>query len=167
MRRPALLLLPLLAAALSRPAAAVGEDERQLAGAAGGGWLAGAGGPLFRVEGQYGLSDVLALHGAVGASWHGGGDVLATAATAGVTYALDVLRVVPFFEGGLAFLDQRGVAPARTGLGLEAGLGGEYLLDRRWALALVGRLAYLPLRLAGRGDAPTLLALALRLGRTF
>jgi hypothetical protein len=160
-----------LALALPARARAVGEDERQLALLAGAARLDdGSAGLLGRIEGQFGLSDVLALHLALGASWHSrtGGTARATGLAAGVTYALDVLRVVPFFEGGLAIVDQRGGdRAARLDAGAEVGLGGEYLLDRRWAVALVGRFAYLPLPLSGSGGAASFLTLALRLGRMF
>src|SRR4051794_5057175 len=63
----------LLALGAARTAHAVGEDEKELAAMVGAARLAGAGvadGVLARLEGQFGLSDVLALHGAVGSSWH-------------------------------------------------------------------------------------------------
>jgi hypothetical protein len=159
----------LTAVALSGRAWAVGEDERQLALAGGAARLGGGGGFLGRAEGQFGISDALALHGALGASWHprNGGTTRATALVAGLTYAVDVLRVVPFFEGSLAIVDQRGGGGARLDAGFEVGVGGEYLVDRHWAVALVGRLATLPLGLSGSGSAASLLSLALRLGRTF
>jgi hypothetical protein len=171
-RSAALATLVLLA--LPAPCFAVGEEERQVALTAGAGRLAGggveaAGGALARLEGAYGLTDTLALHAALGGSWHArsGGTVSTLGVVAGVTYALDVLRVVPFFEGGVAFLGQGGPGPGRSDLGLEGGVGGEYLLDRYWALALVARAMVLPLRLSGSGGTPSLLTLALRLGRTF
>jgi hypothetical protein len=160
----------LLALGAARTAHAVGEDEKELAAMVGAARLAGAGvadGVLARLEGQFGLSDVLALHGAVGSSWHrlAGQAVRATSVTAGGTYAVDVLRVVPFAEAGICFLDQSGVG--RRHLGIEVGVGGEYLIDRRWAVALVGRAAYLPVRLSGAGDAASLLGVGLRLGYLF
>jgi hypothetical protein len=167
--RPLAVLFVFLAAS---PCWAVGEEERQVAVAAGPGWLlgdgaaAGAGG---RIEAQYGVSDVLAVHAGLGASWHDrrGGTVRALALVAGVTYALDVLRVVPFLEAGVAFLDQ-GAAAGRRDLGVEGGLGGEYLIDRRWAVALVARGTYLPLRLGGGGGGRRgVVGVALRLGRRF
>src|SRR4051812_11549417 len=93
----------LLVLALPARSFAVGQDERQLSLGAGNGWLGGGGepadaGPLARLEGEYGVSDTLALHLAFGASFHdrGRGALRAVGAVAGVTYALDVLRVVPF-----------------------------------------------------------------------
>jgi hypothetical protein len=169
-------LLALLAglAALALPVRSfgVGAEERQVAMTGGAGRLAGGPGGwggLGRVEGQYGVSDTLALHLTLGVSWHGTDPaVRAVAAVAGVTYAIDVLRVVPFFEGGVAFLAQEGAASApRADLGLEVGVGGEYLLDRYWALALVARVSYLPLRPSGLQGTPSLLSLGVRLGRTF
>jgi hypothetical protein len=121
-------------------------------------------GGVVRLEGQYGLTESLALHGAAGVSWHGGAPARAVGLEAGATYAFDVLRVVPFVEGGLAFLH---VSGGHRALGLQAGLGGEYLLDRHWGLALVARYAYLPLRLGGLADHPGLLTVGLRLGYTF
>jgi hypothetical protein len=166
------MVVVVLVLALPAPSAAVGEDERQLAVTAGAGRLSPAAGeaawgPVVRLEGQYGVTDSLALHAALGGSWHGGGPVRTLGAVAGVTYAIDVLRVVPFFEGGLAFQGQGGGPPGRSDLGLEVGLGGEYLLDRSWALAVAGRVTYLPVHLSGSGGTASLLSLGLRLGRTF
>jgi hypothetical protein len=172
MRYPAFQTCIIGVAALCLPgrAWAVGEDERQVAVTAGAALLDGGGaGPAARIEGQFGTSDVLALHVALGASWHSqaGGTARATGVAVGVTYALDVLRVVPFFEGALTIVDRRGAGATRLDAGAEAGIGGEYLLDRYWSLAVVARLAYLPLRLSGAAGAPSLLSLALRLGRVF
>jgi hypothetical protein len=164
-----LAILSILASGLGPGRAlAVGEEEWQLAVMAGYGRLfAGAdqgGGALARLEGQRGLTDALAIHATLGPSQHAraGG---ALAATAGVTYAVDVLRVVPFFEGGLAFVAGAG----RDAVGLELGAGGEYLIDRRWAVALVARYALLPLRLRGpSGGSPLgLLSVGVRVGRVF
>ena len=162
--RPSLMLLATLAA-LPRPAGAVGEDEAQAAASASWGWLETRGhGGVLRLEGQYGVTDGLALHATAGASWHGATAARAVAVEAGVTYALDILRVVPFGEAGLCVL---GVAAGARGMGLQVGLGGEYLIDRHWALALVVRYAYLPLRLGGGPGRPSLLGAGLRLGYVF
>lgn len=122
---------------------------------------------------QYGLSDALALHGALGTSWfqapsQEAGALGTRSGVAGVVYTLDVLRVLPFAEAGVAVVSASGPYPqARLDLGLQLGLGGDYLLDRRWSLGLVAQYTYLPVELKGasRGaaGAPALVALAVRL----
>jgi hypothetical protein len=129
---PVLVALNALAA-LPRPAAAVGEGEVQLAASGAWGWLErSGGGAALRLEGQYGLSESVAVRGGAGA-WVG--PTQAAALDLGVTYSLDVLRVVPFGEAGVALVGH--------GVGPELGLGGEYLVDRHWALALWGRYGLL------------------------
>lgn len=169
---------------LARPAAAVGLEEWELAVDARGAWVQADDrrpvGPGLGLQLQYGLTDAWALRGAVGLSGHpvggnadrGGGTVTATSAIAGVTYTVDVLRLVPFVEAGVGLLDVRGaVAGARSGLGIDLGVGAQYLVSRRWAVGVVGRYQVFPVELGSLssddGETPSLVALALRLARIF
>jgi hypothetical protein len=134
MCRRALLLIAALA--LPRPAAAVGEGEAQVALSGGAGWLARSGAAAaLRLEGQYGLTESLAVHGAAGA-WLG--PTQAAVLDLGLTYSLDVFRVVPFAEAGVGLMPGSVVA-----VGPLLGVGGEYLVDRHWAVALWSRYGYL------------------------
>jgi hypothetical protein len=173
-----------LTAAAPWTASAVGEDEWQLG--AGGGFCQlradGRGGPGFalRVEGQRGMSDLFALRAAVGSSWTGvaaagarpAGWTRSFHAVGGATVAYDVLRVVPFADLGvaLAHVGGTGIRDAHGALGFEAGVGGEYLVDRRWAVALIGRAQYFPIVFSAAdvdvGPAHAL-SVVLRVGRTF
>lgn len=163
---------------------AMDEDEWQLA--AGGGFThlhsdgRAGGGFGLTLEGQRGLSDVWALRAALGASWNGmpaagvrpAGDARSVHAAAGVSCAYDVLRLVPFLELGVVLADTRGagIRDAHGAVGFESGAGGEYLLDRRWTVALVARARYLPV-VFGAVDVDVgrvwSLSFGLRLGRTF
>lgn len=110
-----------------------------------GAWRSGG---LLGLEAQRGLSDSWALRAGAGFSLHPASDAgtaRAVGGSAGVTYSVDVLRVVPFGELGAAFLTVVGPDGRRQGLGFEGGLGATYFLSRRWTVALVGRAAYLPL----------------------
>src|SRR5438445_3558346 len=102
-------LVPLVVlAALPLPAAAVGEGEVQLAASGAWGWLErSGGGAALRLEGQYGLTQSLAVRGGAGA-WVG--PTQAAALDLGFTYSLDVLRVVPFGEAGVAMVGH-GIGP--------------------------------------------------------
>jgi hypothetical protein len=60
------------------------------------------------------------------------------------------------------------MAPVRSVLGPQVGLGAEYLLSRRWTLAALANFDYFVLRLRGPGGAhPWLACAALRIGRVF
>jgi hypothetical protein len=149
---------PLAVAALliwAAPARAVDQGDWQLgAGPAfallveGDNPTSGIGG---RIEGRYGLRDDSAAWAAVTSSWHprAAENVRASAASAGFSLAYDVLRIIPFAEAGVAVADVRGTLTRGRYLGMEAALGAEYLLDRRWSAAAVARYQYLFVRLAG------------------
>jgi hypothetical protein len=87
----------------------------------------------------------------------------------GLTWAVDIANLVPFVDLGLLAADVRGGGDrASQRVGGQAGLGFDYLLSRRTVLSLLGRLDYLPLRLAGgESPRPIQLSLVLHLGRTF
>jgi hypothetical protein len=173
--------LPMLGAA--RPAAAA-QDEWSLTAGAGlavaradGRWAPGG---TLVLAGQYGLDDAWSVGGGVAASLHPvdadarrpGGRVRATALAAGVAYAVDVVRVVPFLALGLAVQNLGGALhDARTDLGVELGGGADYLVDRRWSLGLALAYRVLPVHLGGDakafGGTPQTFSAALRIGRGF
>ncbi len=158
------------------PAAAVGQDESSLQAGAG---LAVAmqGDSRPGVEAEFrlvrGITDSwslrLGLQGAVlpASDGHKTGTVISQAA--GVTWAFDVVNWVPFIDLGILVADVRGGGHgASQRLGGQAGIGFDYLLSRRTFMSFLGRVDYLPLRLAGAEvPKPTLLSFVLHLGRTF
>jgi hypothetical protein len=140
-------------------------------------WAQGAG---VSATGQYGLDDTWSLRAALSGSWHPvsadalrpGGQIRALGFSAGVTYTLDVLRVVPFVTAGLAVQNLSGaLRDARSDLGVALGGGADYLLDRRWSLGLELAYRILPVAIAGKraafGGTPQLLAAGLRLARSW
>jgi hypothetical protein len=166
-------------------AQAVAEEEWQLGASAGFASLRAAGrswpGAQAGLELQrgftggwsLGLAGDLSLHRVPASGTEGARTSSAAGLAATVVYALDVLRVVPLAEAGVALVVLGGDGVERRGhLGLELGLGAEWLLDRRWAVALIARLRHAPLELGG-GDAPVDVGdprrawIGLRLGRTF
>ena len=92
-----------------------------------------------------------------------------TAQSAGLTWAADVLNLVPFVDLGVAVADIRGggFTPSWR-LGGQVGLGADYFLRRHLTLSLLVHADYFPLRLAGGHDAqPTQVSAALYLGHVF
>lgn len=106
----------------------------------------------------YGITDAVGvqLHG--GATVHplaGGPDpqdktkmrpdatLLTWHASAGVTYALDIVRIVPFFEASIGVLGTVTLSPQgaqqAVNAGISLGLGADYLLTRRWAVGVALR----------------------------
>lgn len=157
-------------------AAAVGQDESSLQAGAG---LAvqRQGGSRSGVEVEFrlvrGLTDAwslrLGLQGAVLPASGGTKTATLLSQAAGVTWAFDVVNWVPFIDLGVVIADVRGAGHgASQRLGGQAGVGFDYLLSRHTVVSCLGRVDYLPLRLAGAdGPRPTLLTLVLHLGRTF
>lgn len=176
--------LTLSVAFTAADAHAVGEDERQIALTAGYARVTTDGrrpaGLAAGLEGQYGLSDTwsarlglaLSLHPVDEDALRPGGLVRAVSVVAGVTYAVDVLRLIPFVDLGFGLLDVGGdVASYRRDMGFELGVGAEYLLSPKWTLAALARYCYLPLQLRSVPppfeQTPWRLLLALRLGWLF
>jgi hypothetical protein len=150
------LLAPLLAAAALLGAAP---------GRASGGDLVVAAEPLYSLvkwdqrhpsgggvalEAAYGLTDWLWLRGttfytaqAAGkdeAAGLPGGALSVGGVFVGLRYALDVLRVVPYVDGGVGALFAGGAGhKGRTDFGVDVGLGFDWLYNRRVAFGLVVR----------------------------
>jgi opacity protein-like surface antigen len=176
------LALTLGLASAARPAAAVGVEEWELAADARAVWVEADDrrpiGPGIGLQLQRGFTDAFAVRLALGVSRHDvgsngeqpGGAVTAASAFAGITYAIDVLRVVPFVELGVGLLDVSGaVSERRHGLGFDLGLGAQYLVTRDWGLGATIRYQAFPVELgsASGGDHPSVVALGLRVARLF
>ncbi|MBI5482752.1 MAG: hypothetical protein HY906_28110 [Deltaproteobacteria bacterium] len=150
------LLAPLLAAA-----ALLGAAPAR----ASGGELVLAGAPLYSMvkwdqrhpsgggvalEAAYGLNDWLWLRGVTfytaqaaskdEANGLPAGAISVGGAFAGLRYAFDVLRVIPFVDGGIgAFFSGGAGHKGRADLGVEIGIGFDYLHSRRVSFGLVAR----------------------------
>ncbi len=128
------------------------------------------------------LSGFVAFHAADGlvASSPSGGDTIGASGTlssfgafAGVTYALNVLRIVPSFDLGIGALGLRGDArfgpnaallPSVNALAVELGFGTDWLITRRWSVGFVVRYHLLLTELE---RAPNFLYLGPRASITF
>ncbi len=135
-------------------ARAAGQDEWQAGGYALGAHASGFG-PAWGAGGgvdlQYGLTDAWGLRGAAEGAWMApdGGAAALLQTTAGVVYTWDVLRLLPLVEAGLSGATLRAKTGSQTNLGVQVGLGADYLLNRHWSMGLIGRFGYLPLALSG------------------
>lgn len=107
----------------------------------------------------FGISEALSLHASGFASWHPvsstktstAGTIGVFGAMVGLTYTIDVIRIVPYFDVGIGVLGLRGdggfgsgaaankVADGSTAFGVEIGFGADYLLNRHVAIGLVAR----------------------------
>lgn len=73
-----------------------------------------------------------------------GGLLLTWQASAGIVYALDIVRIVPFFEASLGVLgiwmrtDDKKLQTS-VAAGASLGLGADYLISRRWAVGVAVR----------------------------
>lgn len=149
------------AGAVAEPAKAAAWQEWQLGFSAGGGVAFGlhdaVPGASAGADLQYGVSDAwawrLALEGGAHAAVTSKGDPVGRGlATFGGTYTLDVLRWLPFAEMGLCAGWLGPSASSRIDLGAQLGVGADYLIDRRWAVAPVLRYAALPVNVSGGSD---------------
>jgi hypothetical protein len=61
------------------------------------------------------------------------------AAVAGVTYAFDVLRVVPYLNAGFGVVLRGGTLPAKTDPAVDVGVGMDYLWTRAVSVGVVAR----------------------------
>jgi opacity protein-like surface antigen len=104
---------------------------------------------------QYGLDDAWALRLAVGgaaqrvstdASKHlPGGTIWSYSAFAGFGYTMDVLRLLPTFAAGIGVLGARGAVKSdHTNIGVQVGLGADYLLTPRFSLGATAEYVFAP-----------------------
>lgn len=108
---------------------------------------------------QYGLDDAWALRLSLGGAAQRvdeqmdaqlpGGTIWSYSAFAGFGYTMDVLRLLPTFAFGLGILGARGAvkSPIRH-VGVQAGLGADYLLTARFAFGATAEYVFAPFDLA-------------------
>jgi hypothetical protein len=144
--------------ALCRPAAA-DDDDWQLSARGGIASVVVDGrnptGLRLGLDGQYGLSDAWAVRLTTSGSRHGvsanaakqlpGGTIWSYAVFGGVSYTMDVLRLLPSFEVGVGMLGVTGavVKPHRA-IGLQAAAAADYLVSPRWSVGGVAEYVYAP-----------------------
>ena len=104
----------------------------------------------------YNLTDGLALRATGMLGWHAadgliagsaGGTMSSFGAFAGITYALDVVRIVPSFDLGIGVLGLRGddrfthgtLVPNTTAFAVELGFGFDWWITHRWSVGAVVR----------------------------
>jgi hypothetical protein len=148
-----------LAVAAAPRSAAADEDDWQLGARAGvASIVVDHRDPLgvrAAVDGQYGLTDAWAIRltgslARIGVSEQRsaglpGGTIWAYSGLAGVAYTMDVLRLLPTFEVGIAMLGATGavVKPSRA-LGMQAALGADYLLGPRFSIGGIAEYVFAP-----------------------
>jgi hypothetical protein len=102
---------------------------------------------------QLGITDAVSIIAFGGSSYHplpadadkklAAGTLLAWQASVGVSYALDIVRIQPFFEAtvGVLSLQSRVGKDVSGGLqaGISVGLGADYLLSRRFSFGVAFR----------------------------
>lgn len=102
---------------------------------------------------QVGLTDAVSIIAFGGSSYHPlpadpekkllEGTLLAWQASVGVSYAIDIVRIQPFFEAavGVLSLQSQIGKEAKGGLqaGVSVGLGADYLLNRRFSFGVAFR----------------------------
>jgi hypothetical protein len=162
MKTVALSGLALLGLLASAPALAAGESEWQIGLRAGPGNVSVDGrkswGLATALEADYGLTDAWGVRGTLAGSFHPvdtrmvengptlpGGTVRTMAALAGLTYQIDVLRLIPyaFFELGAIRFDGA-ILKARTVFAAELGIGADYFLSRRWTTGVSFQYLFAP-----------------------
>ncbi len=137
-----------LACAIALPSAA--DEKEWLVGVAPAASLIHVGGRTAWGGGAgldlgYGVSDALALRltGAFTAQAVDDGTVLNYWAGAGLTYTIDILRLVPYIDFSIGVLGTRKPTAQgdqwSTDFGVEVGLGADYLIRRWIALGFVVR----------------------------
>jgi hypothetical protein len=105
---------------------------------------------------NYGITDALAVRVTGAATVHAvpmtmtdpGGTLLAYHAGAGFTYTIDILRLVPYVDFDIGLLGTsrvvNGERQTENHLGMELGVGVDYLINRRYSVGIVARYhAYL------------------------
>ena len=106
----------------------------------------------LRVTGAYSAHNLPALDKTATSAALPGGLLSAFHAGAGVTYAIDIVRLVPFFDLSIGLLGMRQPIAAASGttsktgydFGVEIGVGADYLINRRLSVGFVVRYhAYL------------------------
>jgi hypothetical protein len=119
-------------------------------------------GPRLAVDGTYGLSDAWAIRLTASGSRHGvsqdvarglpGGAVFGYSAFGGLSYTMDILRLLPSFEMGLGVLGVTGaLKEPRRALGMQAAIAADYLVTPRWSIGGIAEYVYAPFDLITKG----------------
>lgn len=170
---------------LAAPVHAAGSNEWQLSLRAGIGVVNVGSDPwgfAGGVDVEYGLTDAWALRGSLEGSTHSvsadkqagtaAGREHMDAALAGVTYTIDVLRLVPYatLQFGVAQIGGPLAAPV-TMFASELGVGGDYYLTRQLRAGISFQYLYRPQDLfqnpQGLGNAPFTFSATARFGWVF
>jgi hypothetical protein len=104
---------------------------------------------------QYGLDDAWAVRISGSGGRHGvdadpnrglpGGTIWSYSAFAGLNYTMDVLRLLPTFELGIGYLGILGaVRTSRRSLGVQAGIGADYLWAPRFTVGAKAEYVFAP-----------------------
>ncbi|HMC95184.1 MAG TPA: hypothetical protein VKO16_10490, partial [Polyangia bacterium] len=131
---------------------------------------------------EYGFLDAWAARVSLEGSLHSvsanastgqpGGSIHTEAALLGVTYAIDILRLVPYFDLELGVAQVGGaVLVPRTMLASEFGAGGDYFVTRRVIAGLSFQYLYRPIDLISNplnlGNSPFIFSATARLSWIF
>jgi hypothetical protein len=135
-------------------------------------------GVRLALDAQYGLDDAWAVRLTTAGSRHGvsadptrqlpGGAMYGYSVFGGLSYTMDVLRLLPSFEVGVGLLGVGGavVKPHRA-IGMQAAVGADYLMAPRWSIGGVAEYVFAPFDLISNaltGNAtPRAFALSVRL----
>ena len=148
------------------PVTRADEDDWQVAARAGIAGITVDGrselGPRLAVDGTYGLTDAWAIRLTASGSRHGvsedmarglpGGAVFGYSAFGGLSYTMDILRLLPSFEMGLGLLGVTGaVKEPRRALGMQAAIAADYLVTPRWSVGGIAEYVYAPFDLITKG----------------
>jgi hypothetical protein len=174
-----------LSVGVSRAARAAGEDEWQasvrLGGANKNGSPTASWGLAGALDLEYGLTDSWSLRVSVGTLSHPvpavkdvspEGSLRATSGLAGATYTFDVLRLVPYVEGGVGLVYWSGVGiQDHAALAMELGVGADYLVTPRWSFGGSAQYLFAPGELLSSamqfGESPLAFSITARFSRIF
>jgi len=128
---------------------------------------------------QYGLDDAWAVRISGSGGRHGvdadpnrglpGGTIWSYSAFAGLNYTMDVLRLLPTFELGIGYLGILGaVRSSRRSLGVQAGIGADYLWAPRFTVGAKAEYVFAPFDLVSNvlngTQTPQAFSFSVRLG---
>jgi hypothetical protein len=169
------------------PARAAGENEWELAGRLGAQTINVDGrkpwGPTLGLDVAYGLNDAWALRASLDASSHSVspenpqdtrpvGNVSRQAALVGLTYTIDVLRLVPYADLDIGVVHIGGaVLQPQTLLAMQLGVGAAWFVNRQWTAGLSFRYLFEPADLLSDplnlGTNPFAFSITVRASRVF
>jgi hypothetical protein len=185
---PALVASAALAVGAARPARAAGENEWQLSARTGGATVSVDGrttwGFAAALDLEYGLTDAWALRATIATSFHSvdaagpmdsrpAGRIETTSALGGLTYTIDILRLVPYADLQFgAFKVSGAVQIPRTTFISALGIGADYFITRKWTTGLHFQYLFAPVDLITGafnlgGSSPYAFSITARISRIF